>query len=310
MRRSPVLLLAAPLAALLLLTGCTSGSDSESAAPEGASAADGGGSDGGGSSSRGAAPGGSGGGESDGGGAAPAAPEVPEQVVSGRVVAPGAALVRTAELTVRVDDVRAAADRAAQVAAAAAGSVASEERSGTGEDASAVVRLRVPPEQFDGTVAQLADLGDELDRRVGTTDVTDQVVDLESRLATQRASVARVRALLDEAEELADVVQIEGELTRRTADLESLQARLAAVRGQVEQSTITLSLVGDGAAGAAATGPRGFSDGLAAGWDTLVAVTRAVGVTAGALLPFSPVLLVAAALLWRSRRRPAPPAGA
>ena len=105
-------------------------------------------------------------------------------------------------------------------------------------------------------------------------------------------------------------MQIEGELTRRTADLESLQARLAAVRGQVEQSTITLSLVGDDAAGAAATGRAASPTGSQAGWDALVAVTRAVGVTAGALLPFSPVLLVAAALVWRSRRRTAGPAGA
>jgi hypothetical protein len=226
------------------------------------------------------------------------------------VVAPGAALVRTCELTVRVDDVRSAAEQAARLATAAGGAVESEERSGTGEDGSAVVRLRVPPTQFDATVARLSDLGDELDRRRGTVDVTDQVVDLESRLATQRASVARVRALLDGAEELADVVQIEGELTRRTADLESLQARLAAVRGQVEQSTITVSLVGDGAAAAAGSGPRGFSDGLAAGWDALVAVTRALGVTAGALLPFSPVLMLAGLLVWRSRRRTPGPAGA
>ena len=289
MRRFPVLLLAAPLAALALLAGCSGGgseSDTSAAAPAQDGAESGGG-------------GGAAGGE-----AAPA----PEQVVSGRVLAAGAALVRTAELTVRVDDVRAAAEQAARLAAAAGGTVASEERSGTGEQASAVVRLRVPPEQFDDTVARLADLGQELDRRLATTDVTDQVVDLESRLATQRASVARVRALLDGAQELADVVQIEGELTRRTADLESLQARLAAVRGQVEQSTITLSLVGDDAAVASA-GPRGFSDGLSAGWDALVAITRAVAVAAGALLPFTPLLLVAV-LVWRSRRRPGRPASA
>ena len=298
MRRSPVLRLAAPLVALLLVTGCSgaAGSSDTSAAPEAASAD--GGSGGGGEAAAGSE-------------AAPAgeAPAAPGQVVSARVVAPGDAVIRTCELTVRVDDVRGAADEAARIAAGVGGSVESEERSGTGEDGSAVVRLRVPPQQFDPTIARLSDLGDELSRTRGSTVVTEQVVDLESRLATQRASVARVRALLDGAEKLADVVQIEGELTRRTADLESLQARLAALRGQVEQSTITVSLVGDDAAGAAASGPRGFSDGLAAGWDALVAVTRAVGVTAGALLPFSPVLLVAAALVWRSRRRTAGPVG-
>lgn len=298
MRRSPALRLATPLVALLLLTGCTSG-DTDSAATSESAQDTAGGSGGGGEAAAPAAP--------QDGAAKPGPP--PEQPVSARVVAPGAALIRTAELTVRVGDVRAAADEAARLAAAAAGAVASEERSGSGEQASAVVRLRVPPEQFDATVARLADLGEELDRRVGTTDVTDEVVDLESRLATQRASVARVRALLDGAERLTDVVQIEGELTRRTADLESLQARLAAVRGQVEQSTITLTLVGDDAAVTAAAGPRGFRDGFVAGWDALEGVLRAVAVTAGALLPFTPLLLVAA-LVWRVRRRTAGPAGA
>jgi hypothetical protein len=295
MRRSPVPLLAALVAAVLLLAGCTGGDSSSdaAAAPETASAQDGGSGGGGGTDAAGDQP-----------------PAAPGQVVSGRVVAPGAALVRTCELTVRVDDVRRAAEDAARLAAEAGGAVESEERTGTGEDGSAVVRLRVPPERFDATVARLSDLGEELDRRRGTVDVTDQVLDLESRLATQRASVARVRALLDGAEALSDVVQIEGELTRRTADLESLQARLAAVRGQVEQSTVTATFVGDESAAAAGTGPRGFGDGLAAGWDALVAVTRAVSVTVGALLPFSPVLLLVGALVWRSRRRAPGPASA
>jgi hypothetical protein len=221
-------------------------------------------------------------------------------------VSPTAALIRTGELTVRVRDVRTAADEAARLAAGAGGSVTSEERSSAGEDGSAVVVLRIPPRTFDATLSRLSGLGEEVDRRLGTEDVTEQVVDLDSRIATQRASVARVRALLDEADDLGEVVQIEGELTRRTADLESLEARLAALEEQVDLSTITVRLHGQDAPVAAGAGPRGFRDGLAAGWDALVTLTRAAGLTAGALLPFAPLLLVGAAVVWRSRARRVP----
>jgi hypothetical protein len=48
----------------------------------------------------------------------------------------------------------------------------------------------------------------------------------------------------------------------------------------------------------------GFGDGLRSGWAALVTVGRVLAVSAGALLPFLPVLLVAGWLLLR-RRRPA-----
>ena len=224
---------------------------------------------------------------------------------------PGAAVVRTAELTVRVDDVRRAAEAASRRVTEVGGVVQSEERSGTGEDGSATAVLRVPPAQFGPTLSRLAELGEELDRRLGSTDVTEQVVDLESRLASQRASVARVRALLDRAGSIGEIVQVEGELTRRTADLESLEARLAALEGSVDLSTITLQLTGS-ADGVGDGGTAGFRDGLAAGWAALRTLGRAVGVTAGALLPFTPLLLLAA-VLWRlhvRRTRPAAPVSA
>ena len=295
MRRSPARLLAVLAVAVVLLSGCSGGGQSATTAGGGAQPAAGGGTDAdgpaadGGSGTEGAPPGGG-------------TPEVPTSVTSGRV-APGAALVRTAELSVRVADVRRAADRAGRLAASAGGVVATEERSRAGEDGSALLVLRVPPGELDAMIGRLAELGEELDRRLSTTDVTEQVVDLDSRIATQQASVARVRALLDRARNLGEVVQIEGELTERTADLESLEARLEALEGQVDLSTITLQLSGEDGPALAGTGPRGFSDGLAAGWAALVAVGRAAGVTAGAVLPFTPLLLVAWGLVRRSRSR-------
>lgn len=139
------------------------------------------------------------------------------------------------------------------------------------------------------------------------------MVDLDSRLTSQRASVDRVRALLAQAKDLGEIVRIEGELTRRTADLESLEARLAALTARVDLSTIELRLIGEGVTAGAAGAP-GFRDGLDAGWQVLAGLGRAASVAAGVLVPFSPLLAVGALVLWRARARgarvPTPPPGA
>lgn len=221
-------------------------------------------------------------------------------VVDARAL-PGDAVIRTAELQVEVEDVRRAADRAAQIARDAGGRLAGEDRSGSGDDVSASLQLRVPPGAFDDAVRGLAALGTERGRRVSSEDVTDAVVDLEARLTTQRASVARVTALLAEATNLGEVVQIEGELTRRTADLESLEARLASLEAQVELSTITVSLFHEGSE-PDEPAVLGFSDGLRNGWAAVTTVARLLAVTAGALLPLLPLVLLAGVFVVRARR--------
>jgi predicted nucleic acid-binding Zn-ribbon protein len=77
-------------------------------------------------------------------------------------------------------------------------------------------------------VEQVEALGEVRYRDRTAEDVTDQVTDVEARVATQRASIARLRVLLDDAADLRDVVTLEGELARREADLDSLLRRQAA----------------------------------------------------------------------------------
>jgi hypothetical protein len=213
----------------------------------------------------------------------------------------GSAVIRTAELDVQVDGVRAAADAAGRLARDAGGGVELE-RAGAGDLASAELRLRVPPERFDEVLTQLSELGEERSRTLSTEEVGDQLVDLDSRLATQRASVERVRALLAEAGDLGEVVQIEAELTRRTADLESLQARRAALGEQVALSTVVLRLQGDDGDDVVAGAP-GFLDGLRGGWEALAATALVLATVTGALVPFVPFVLLAVWLTVRLRRR-------
>ena len=164
------------------------------------------------------------------------------------------------------------------------------------------VVLRVPADVLDRTVDDVARLGEVRDRSVSVVDATEEVVDLDARVASQQASVARVRALLAEAISIGDVVAIESELARREAELDSLTGRLAVLRDQVALSTLTVDLRGPDALPLGPDEPVGFVDGLAAGWEGLLAVGRGTGAVVGFLLPFLPVVAVLGGAVWALRR--------
>ncbi len=156
-----------------------------------------------------------------------------------------------------------------------------------------VIVLRVPVAKLDDTVKRVTDkLGTVLSRTSSAQDVTGDVADLTSRVATQKASVARVRELLAKAGDLKDVVLIEAELSRREADLEALQARLASLNDRADLSTVTVTLRTPNAAnpdsGASIWEP------LRPGWNALVGSFTFLLTVAGGLLPFA----VVGVLLW------------
>ncbi|MFJ6081445.1 DUF4349 domain-containing protein [Streptomyces sp. NPDC092369] len=220
-------------------------------------------------------------------------------------------IIRTASLTVQVKDVPKALDEARTTTENAGGYVGNE-TTDRGEEGSEHTRvtLRVPVEKYDEVLADLQGAGKLLERTAKAQDVTDQVVDVESRIKTQRVSVARVRELMDQATRLSDVVQLEGELSSRESDLEALLAQQASLKDRTSLATITLSLTQTPVKAVAKDDDTGFMDALAGGWDAFVTMLRWLAVAFGAVLPFLAVagLLVLAWLrLIRPRlpRRPA-----
>ncbi len=222
-----------------------------------------------------------------------------------RVAPLSRSLIYTGSVSVRVRDVPQAAARATGIADAAGGNVASDSRSLNGDLSEAQIVLRVPAEQFAPILEQLAHLGTEESRSVQTEDVTDTLVDLDARLATQRASVQRVRVLFSQARTIADIASIEGELTRREADLNSLEQRKEKLAGLVALSTITLTLRGEAApAPAGEESPGGFLGGLKSGWSAFVGSAKVALTVVGWLLPWLLGIGVPLGLvIWWLRRR-------
>jgi hypothetical protein len=227
-------------------------------------------------------------------------------------------IIYTGEITVRVSDVDAAARSATELAARYGGFVGGDRRSDPGDpgEARATLALRIPADEFTAAVNELSELGDEESREIQTEDVTEEVVDLQTRIATARASVERTRVLLERADSIDDIVAVEAELSEREAALASLQARQRRLADLSTLSTITATLLAQEAEPAAAEDEdrTGFLAGLAAGWRGFTASVTVLLTGFGVLLPWLVAFGVptAGAVWWARRRRalhPAPAAG-
>ncbi|MFF6786823.1 DUF4349 domain-containing protein [Streptomyces sp. NPDC012510] len=219
-------------------------------------------------------------------------------------------VIRTATLTVRVKDVPKALDEARTAVENAGGFVGNESTTRDGKDRERTkVVLRVPTDKYEEVLTELEGTGKLIERKTKAEDVTDQVVDVDSRIKTQQSSVARIRELMNRATKLGDVVTLEGELSSRQADLESLLAQQKSLKDRTSLATITLSLSETATKKVEKDDQPGFVDALAGGWNAFVAVFRWLGMALAAILPFALatalVLLVWFRFVHSRRPRPA-----
>jgi Domain of unknown function (DUF4349) len=212
-------------------------------------------------------------------------------------------VVRTGTMALTVDDVDAAAADVRRFASDAGGFVADEQVRARDEEADLTVR--VPADGFDGVRAAIAELGELAEQKVEARDVTAEVVDVESRIASLRASVVRVRGLLSQSGDVAQLALVEGELARREAELEAQLGQQRVLRDQVDLATLTVHMSEDAVPSPSDDTP-GFVDGLRRGWVAAVDWGRIALAVVGFVLPFAlPLVLVALGVRRWQRRRPA-----
>ncbi|GAY08960.1 DUF4349 domain-containing protein [Pseudonocardia sp. N23] len=212
-------------------------------------------------------------------------------------VGPDRAVIRTATVRIEVADPAGTAGDVRAAVTAAGGYVADERSTSRRSD----LTVKVPAAQLDAFVNRVAGLGTVTERSSTARDVTDQLIDTDARVAAQRASVDRVRALLAQANSISEVVAIESELTSRQAALDSLDRRLAGLRSSTELATVDVALVEAGTPAATDTG-TGFGEGLGVGWDWLRGLGAGLAAAAGFVLPLLPVAAVLVLAAWGVRR--------
>jgi hypothetical protein len=226
-------------------------------------------------------------------------------------------LVYRGDMSIRVQDVEAAAAKVQALATSLKGNLASEKRSLGNQSAFASLTIRVPSESFTVAMDRLSkEIGREETRSSNTEDVTEAVIDLDVRIASARDSEAAARKLLlERSGTLDELLKLDNAVRQRQAELAALEAKKRHLDDIVSLSTITVNIAGPNTALPETPKERspGFLGGLEAGWDAFVDFGIWLGYAIGAMLPFLvalAILLLGAIYGLRYRRNRSHPADA
>ncbi|MDE0320841.1 MAG: DUF4349 domain-containing protein [Acidimicrobiaceae bacterium] len=153
----------------------------------------------------------------------------------------GRDIIYTAWIAVETADVAAAAAQANSIIEGLGGFTFSQDTR-TQDRAYTTLTFKIRPEQFSTALERLSNVGELVEQSVNAEDVTDIVVDLNSRISTAEISVNRLREFLSQATDVEGVAELERELANRETNLERLRGQLRSLRDRVDLATITLSI--------------------------------------------------------------------
>ena len=153
-------------------------------------------------------------------------------------------MIRTARLQIVAKDFTRVRSDVESIVSEAAGFI--DHMTVTGDTSSARVlrgTLRVPADRMAAVLGQLRAMGQVVEDTQGSQDVTEQIVDLDARIASGRATEARlVQLIRDRTGKLSDVLEVERELTRIRLDIERLMAEKTNLDRRVSYTTIDVTI--------------------------------------------------------------------
>jgi hypothetical protein len=170
------------------------------------------------------------------------------------------------------------------------------------------VTVRVPAPRFEAALVELRKLGKVTGEVTSSSDVTQEFVDLESRLRHLRAEEAVLIRLMGRARSISDTLLVREQLSQVQLQIEELTGRLRYLRSQTDLSTISLHLAEPGAAGAAAGEGPSFAKAWRTALEGLERIGTGVMIAALWVTPFAAVVALAILGVRRLRARPAPQA--
>jgi hypothetical protein len=165
-----------------------------------------------------------------------------EQTAAG--AAGGDRVIKTADLSLQVEDASLAIEKAKAFATQVNGFVLQATISGTEKgDRTAWVTVHVPVSRFEESVVELKKIGTLLlSESVNGQDVTEEYADLESQIKNARTEEAQYQEIMKRAGDIEDVLAVAKQLADVRGRIERLEGRRQFLANRTDYSTITVRM--------------------------------------------------------------------
>lgn len=212
-------------------------------------------------------------------------------------------LIRTGNVSIRVDSLEPAMAQLRQLAASLGGAIGNVSISaGDFTVRSATLELRIPAQRFDAAMTGVQPIGKVEMSEVNAQDVGEEYVDVRARVANARRLEARLIDLLaTRTGKLEDVLAVERELARVREEIERNEGRMRWLGARVATSTIHVTVSEPAPIVGQNPGQSVIGQAFVSAWRNFVGLVAGFIASLGVLLPLG-LIVWGVVRVWQAKR--------
>jgi hypothetical protein len=212
-------------------------------------------------------------------------------------------IIKTGSFSVEVDKYDDTETKINEIAKKYSGFIANSKSSqNSSGNKSGTITLKVPADKFDALISDVGKIGKVMNQNIQASDITEEYVDLEARVKTQKELEQRLLKLLNEkATRLSDVIEVEEKLAAVRQKIESVEGRMKLLKSQSDLSTLTINVYEPSMISTSSGGGFFYELGQAikkglSGFTNILAVSITV------LIAIIPLLVITYIIFWIVRK--------
>lgn len=153
-------------------------------------------------------------------------------------------IIKDGRMGIEVNDLNKARTKVDSLVKANGGYYETEDLTNSNYNSAYALKIRIPSNKFEHFLSQ-TEKGEKkiLYKEIQARDVTEEFIDLETRLGNKKSYVAQYKSLLSRAKTVEEILQIQEKLRVLEEEIESTTGRLRYLNDQVDFSTLELNLI-------------------------------------------------------------------